>query len=53
MGRGGGVDQTFLSFLAHAASSREKIKGSLVVRQQLLWEKLKIRTLKKYILVQN
>ena len=27
---------------------REKIQGSLVVRKQLLWEKLKIRTLKKY-----
>ena len=29
-------------------ASREKIQGSLVVRKQLLWEKLKIRTLKKY-----
>ena len=26
----------------------EKIQGSLVVRKQLLWEKLKIRTLQKY-----
>ena len=26
----------------------ETIQGSLVVRKQLLWEKLKIRTLKKY-----
>ena len=26
----------------------ENIQGSLVVRKQLLWEKLKIRTLKKY-----
>ena len=26
----------------------EKIQGSLVVRKEILWEKLKIRTLKKY-----
>ena len=26
----------------------EKTQGSLVVRKQFLWEKLKIRTLKKY-----
>ena len=32
----------------HAASSREKVQGSLVVRKHLLGEKLKIRTLKNY-----
>ena len=35
----------------YAASSREKIQRSLVVRKQLLWGKLKIRTLQKYRLL--
>ena len=33
---------------SHMLLVAEKIQGSLVVRKQLLWEKLKIRTLQKY-----